>query len=53
MSEVFEEVIPFLRIVGPRELKRRVRLLRWWMPLMLAGAFALGAGLTLILMRTL
>lgn len=51
MSEVFEEVIPFLRIVGPRELKRRARLLRWWMPLMLAGAFVLGAGLTLILMR--
>ena len=53
MNLVFEEVIPFLRIVGPRELKRRARLLRWWIPLMLAGAFVVGASLTLILMRTL
>lgn len=53
MNLVLEEVIPFLWIVGPRELKRRARFLRWWIPLMLAGAFVLGAGLTLILMRTL
>ncbi|PZQ45934.1 MAG: hypothetical protein DI556_21605 [Rhodovulum sulfidophilum] len=49
MNLVFEEVIPFLRIVGPRELKRRARLLRWWIPLMLAGAFVLGVGMTLML----
>lgn len=51
MNLVFEEVIPFLRIVGPRELKRRARFLWWWMPLMLAGAFGLGVGLTLIAVR--
>lgn len=49
MNLVFEEMIPFLRIVGPRELKRRARLLRWWIPLMLAGAFVLGVGIALML----
>lgn len=49
MNLVFEEMIPFLRIVGPRELKRRAWLLRWWIPLMLAGAFVLGVGMTLML----
>lgn len=48
MDEVFQEVIPFLRIIGPRELKRRERLerLRRWMPAMLLGAVSVGVVLT-------
>ena len=49
MNLVFEEMIPFLRIVGPRELKRRARFRRLWMPLMLAGAFVLGGALAMTL----
>ena len=50
---VFQEVVPFLRIIGPREVERREKLerLRRWLPALLGVAFALGVVLTLVGVR--